>query len=222
MNTEQPAFQVQIVPVTPLQQNAALVWAAETKEAAVVDPGGDQDLLLRAAKELELNITAIWLTHGHIDHVGAATAMKEALGCPIIGPHQDDQFLLDGVEMQAAQFGLVGAKNVQPDRYLSEGDSVELSRIKFDVLHCPGHSPGHIVFVRPDDHFAIVGDVLFRGSIGRTDLPGGNHEQLIRSVVEKLWPLGNETQFICGHGPGSTFGQERMDNAFVSDHALGT
>lgn len=213
-----PPFQVQIVPVTPLQQNAALVWATETKTAAVIDPGGDQDLLLRTAQNLGLNLTAIWLTHGHIDHVGAASAIQQALGIPIIGPHQDDQFLLDSVELQAAQFGLFGAKNVRPDRYLSEGDSVELSGIQFEVLHCPGHSPGHVVFARPEDRFAIVGDVLFRGSIGRTDLPGGNYEQLIRSIVEKLWPLGNDTQFICGHGPGSTFGQERLDNAFVADH----
>ncbi len=216
----QNEFQIQVIPVTPLQQNASVIWSTETKQAAVVDPGGDLDRLIDVAEELQVDITAIWLTHGHIDHIGAATALKEHFGCPIIGPHKDDQFLLDQAEMQGKKYGIENAKNVQPDRYLKAGDTVELAGIEFGVLHCPGHSPGHIVLHRVESQFAFVGDVLFRGSIGRTDLPGGNHEQLIQSITQKLWPLGNEIQFLPGHGPGSTFGQERIDNAFVADHVL--
>jgi hydroxyacylglutathione hydrolase len=224
--TESPAptadFQIQVIPVTPLQQNASLIWSTETKEAAFVDPGGDLDRLLAAAEDLQVDVKAIWLTHGHIDHVGAATAVKNHFDCPIIGPHRDDQFLLDIAETQGLKYGMTEAQNVQPDRYLKEGDTIGIAGIEFGVLHCPGHSPGHLVFHRCEDDFAFVGDVLFRGSIGRTDLPGGNHQQLIDSVTQKLWPLGNQMRFLCGHGPGSTFGQERRDNAFVSDDALGT
>jgi len=215
-------FQIQVIPVTPLQQNASLIWSTETKEAVFVDPGGDFDRLIGAAEELQVNVTSIWLTHGHIDHVGAAMAIKKRFGCPIIGPHQDDKFLLDAAETQGSKYGIVGAENVQPDRYLDEGDTIELAGIEFDVLHCPGHSPGHVVFHQRENELAFVGDVLFRGSIGRTDLPRGNHEQLINSITKKLWPLGDRIRFLPGHGPGSTFAQERLDNAFVADHLLGT
>jgi glyoxylase-like metal-dependent hydrolase (beta-lactamase superfamily II) len=216
-----PEFQIAVIPVTPFEQNASLIWSTATREAAVVDPGGDMDRLLAAIDQQQLRVTAIWLTHGHIDHVGAATALQKKLSCPIIGPHRDDQFLLDAVEMQAEQYGIAEGLNVKPDRFLVEGDQISLAGIDFDVLHCPGHSPGHVVFYRREAKFAFVGDVLFHGSIGRTDLPGGDYDQLIRSITEKLWPLGNDTQFLPGHGPGSTFGQERQNNAFVSDRALG-
>ncbi len=214
-------FQIRVIPVTPLQQNASLIWSTETSEAALIDPGGDFDRLLDAASNLQVEITAIWLTHGHIDHVGAATAIKNQLGCPIIGPHHDDQFLLDSAKSQGQKYGIAEAENVQSDRLLQDGDTIELAGIEFGVLHCPGHSPGHVVFHRREDDFAFVGDVLFRGSIGRTDLPGGDHGQLIDSITTKLWPLGKQMQFLPGHGPGSTFGQERIDNAFVADHVLG-
>jgi glyoxylase-like metal-dependent hydrolase (beta-lactamase superfamily II) len=223
-DTQTPAteFQIQVIPVTPLQQNASIIWSTKTKQAALVDPGGDRDRLIDAAKELQVDITAIWLTHGHIDHIGAATALKDHFGCPIIGPHKDDQFLLDHAETQGMKYGITEAQNVQPDRFLEEGDTIEVAGIEFSVLHCPGHSPGHVVFHRQEAQFAFVGDVLFRGSIGRTDLPGGNFDQLIESITQKLWPLGNDMQFLPGHGPGSTFGQERLDNGFVSDQVLGT
>lgn len=218
----EPGFKIQVIPVTPLQQNASIIWSTDTNEAALVDPGGDFDVLTSAVKELQVNVTTIWLTHGHIDHIGAATALKNEYNCPIIGPHKDDEFLLANAQMQGRKYGIDDALNVEPDRYLEEGDTIELAGIVFDVYHCPGHSPGHVIFHQKDSGFAFVGDVLFRGSIGRTDLPGGDHQQLIQSVVQKLWPLGNDVQFLPGHGPGSTFGQERQDNGFVSDHALGT
>ena len=164
-------FQIQVIPVTPLQQNASIIWSTETKEAALVDPGGDMDRLIDATKELEVDVQAIWLTHGHIDHVGAATALKEHFDCPIIGPHEDDEFLLEHAETQGKKYGITSARNVQPDQYLNEGDTIALAGIEFDVLHCPGHSPGHVVFHRKAANFAFVGDVLFRGSIGRTDCP---------------------------------------------------
>ncbi len=216
----EPKFKLKVIPVTPLQQNASIVWSTEMMKAVVVDPGGDVDVLLDATVKLGVDVEAIWLTHGHIDHVGGATELKERLDCPIVGPHKADKFLLDGVEIIGQNYGIVGARNVQPDRWLSEGDTVELSGIEFEVLHCPGHSPGHIVFFQREAEFILIGDVLFRGSIGRTDLPGGDHEQLIRSITDKLWPLGNQVQFLPGHGPGSTLGQERIDNAFVADHVL--
>ena len=219
---QEPGFMIQVIPVTPLQQNASIIWSTDTKEAALVDPGGDFDVLTAAVKELQVKITAIWLTHGHIDHIGAATALKNEFNCPIIGPHKDDEFLLANAQKQGMKYGINDALDVEPDRYLEEGDTIELAGIEFDVYHCPGHSPGHVIFHQKETDFAFVGDVLFRGSIGRTDLPGGNHEQLIQSVVQKLWPLGNDVQFLPGHGSGSTFGQERQDNGFVSDHALGT
>ena len=217
----QPEFQIRVIPVTSLQQNASLIWSTATMECALVDPGGEIDQLMAAADELKVKIVAVWLTHGHIDHVGAATAVKERTGCPIIGPHKADQWLLDEVETQSVQYGIAEGKNVCPDRFLEEGDTVELSGLEFRVLHCPGHSPGHIVLYHQAAQFAFVGDVLFRGSIGRTDLPRGDHAQLIRSVTDKLWPLGEQIRFIPGHGPSSTFGQERLDNAFVADHVLG-
>lgn len=217
----QPRFQICILPVTPLQQNSSIIWSTKTREAAIVDPGGEADRIVSAVEELEVNVTAVWLTHGHVDHAGAAGLIHQRFDVPIVGPNPKDQFLLDAIEANGGKYGIEGAQNVIPDRYLSEGDSVELSGIGFDVYECPGHTPGHIVLVQPDDAFAFVGDVLFRGSVGRSDFPYSSHEDLINSIVYKLWPLGKEMRFLPGHGPMSTFGQERIDNAFVADSVLG-
>jgi glyoxylase-like metal-dependent hydrolase (beta-lactamase superfamily II) len=217
----QPRFQVCIVPVTPLQQNSSIIWSTQTSEAAIVDPGGEADRLISVVAELGVKVTAVWLTHGHIDHVGAAGPIQKHFDVPIVGPHARDQFLLDAIEASSGRYGIEGATNITPDRYLSEGDKVELSGIEFDVYECPGHTPGHIVLVQPEEAFAFVGDVLFRGSVGRSDFPYSNHDDLIHSIVHKLWPLGNQIRFLPGHGPMSTFGQERIDNAFVADSVLG-
>ncbi len=215
-----PRFQVRIIPVTPLQQNSSIIWSTETREAAIVDPGGDAALLIASVKELNVNVVAVWLTHGHVDHAGAAGLIKNEFGVPIIGPHEKDQFLLDQLEANCGKYGIEGGMNVTPDRYLHEGDKLALAGIEFDVYECPGHTPGHIVLVQPEDSFAFVGDVLFRGSVGRTDFPYGSHQDLIDSIVQKLWPLGEQIHFLPGHGPMSTFGQERRDNAFVADARL--
>ncbi len=206
-----------IIPVTAFQQNCTILFDSETKAGVVVDPGGDIDRITETVRENGLAIEAIWLTHGHIDHAGGAMDLKEALGgIPIIGSHKDDLPLLQGLEKQASMFGMDGAvRNVTPDRWLADGDTVSFGEHVFEVLHCPGHAPGHMVFYNRAAGFAHVGDVLFRGSIGRTDLPGGNHAQLIASIREKLLPLGDDIGFICGHGPGGNFGQERKTNPFL-------
>lgn len=216
----QPKLQLKVIPVTPLQQNASLLWSAESKQAVIVDPGGDFDLIKENVEEAGLKVVAIWLTHGHIDHVGAAMACKDHFECPIVGPHPDDQFLLEAAERQAAKYDIAGARDVTTDQWLHEGDSVELNGVRFDILHCPGHSPGSVVFIQPEMKFAFVGDVLFNGSIGRTDLPGGNHEQLLASIRDKLWPLDGDIQFLPGHGQDSTFRQEKQSNPFVAEHLL--
>jgi len=210
-------LQIAIVPVTAFQQNCTLMWDAETKNGVVVDPGGDLETIEDAIKEYGINVQAIWLTHGHIDHAGAAMDLKESLSVDIVGPQKDDLPLLTALEQQAAMFGLEGAvRNVTPDRWLSEGETVSFDDHSFDVFHCPGHAPGHVVFHNAAMKFAHVGDVLFNGSIGRTDLPGGNHEALIASIKEKLMLWPDDTQFICGHGPASTIGQERTNNPFLN------
>ncbi|MCA8903134.1 MAG: MBL fold metallo-hydrolase [Hyphomonas sp.] len=211
---------IRIIPVTPLQQNTSLIWATDTMEGVFVDPGGEVDRLMAAAEHFGVKIVAVWLTHGHLDHAGAATAVSERTGCPIIGPHHDDQWLLDEIEAQGAKYGIKDGKNVKPDRYLKDGDVLDLSGHPFHVVHTPGHTPGHVVIYSKEGHLAFVGDVLFRGSIGRTDFPRGNHAQLIDSIVQKLWPLGGDMRFVPGHGPMSTFGQERIDNPFVADHVV--
>lgn len=213
-------FQIVVIPVTPLQQNCSILFSETTHKAVVIDPGGDVDRIQSFLSERNLEVEAIWLTHGHIDHVGGVGQLQEQLKCPILGPHADDQFLLDMVEQQGEHYGVQGGRNFTPDKYLDDGDQLEFGETTFNVYHCPGHSPGHVIFHAAAKKFAFVGDVLFQGSIGRTDLPGGNFEQLIQSVVEKLWPLGSETQFLPGHGPGSTFGQERQSNGFVADSVL--
>ncbi|MDR2852757.1 MAG: MBL fold metallo-hydrolase [Burkholderiaceae bacterium] len=213
-------FRYQIIPVTAFAQNCSLLWddaASAPHEAAVIDPGGDLDRVLAQAKRLDLKIAQIWLTHGHIDHVGAAGALSRQLRIPIIGPHQGDANLIATLPWQGAMFGLPSAEIFTPARWLVDGDTVELAGQAIVVRHCPGHTPGHVVFHVPQIERAFVGDVLFAGSIGRTDLPGGNHQQLIDSITTRLWPMGDATVFIPGHGPESTLGQERRNNPFVRE-----
>lgn len=209
-------LQIAVVPVTPFQQNCALIWDKESKNGVVVDPGGDIGSILSAIDETGINVERILITHGHIDHVGAAMELKEQLGVKIIGPHRDDEEMCARIEDQAEMFGVGGQyRNVTPDQWLEEGDTVDVGGFEFEVLHCPGHAPGHVVFFCKEISFIHVGDVLFAGSVGRTDLPGGNHEDLIQSIKSKLLPLGDDVQFICGHGPGSTIGKERVSNPFL-------
>lgn len=203
-----------IVTVTPFAQNCALLWDSDTMEGAVVDPGGDLDRVRAAIGETGISVKKILLTHGHIDHAGGAAELKAALQIPIEGPHAADKFLLDELEAQGRAYEMP-ARNVTPDRWLAEGDTVEAAGATFDILHCPGHSPGSVVYVNKARKFAIVGDVLFRGSIGRTDLPRGDHDSLISAIKTKLFPLGDAFAFICGHGPGSTIGLERRSNPFL-------
>ena len=204
-----------IVPVTLFQQNCTLVWNEADQRGAIVDPGGDLALIEKAIDKAKVKVERILLTHGHVDHVGAAADLRKKLGMPIEGPHRADQFLLDRVVESGRTFGLSGMRNVTPDRWLEEGDQVQIGDLVLEVLHCPGHSPGSIVFFNPAQRFALVGDVLFQGSIGRTDLPGGDYDTLIRSIKGKLLPLGDDVVFVCGHGPTSTFGQERATNPFL-------
>jgi len=182
----------------------------------VIDPGGDVPKILDAIKQTGVTVEKIWLTHGHIDHVGGAADLRDALKVPIEGPHQADKFLLDNVVESGARFGMTGVRNFAPDRWLEEGETVSIGDLKFDIFHCPGHSPGSVVFFNKDLRFAHVGDVLFAGSVGRTDLPGGSHATLINSILTKLLPLGDDVGFICGHGAGSSIGQERMTNPFIT------
>jgi glyoxylase-like metal-dependent hydrolase (beta-lactamase superfamily II) len=204
-----------IIPVTPFQQNCTLLWNDQTKKGAVIDPGGDLDRIRQAITEMGVTVEKIILTHGHIDHAGGAAQLKEDLGVPIEGPHEADRFLLDRLAETGQGYGIMDARAVTPDRWLNEGDTVTIGDLALDVLHCPGHSPGSVVFVSPTQRFAIVGDVLFQGSVGRTDLPGGDGKALIRAINEKLLPLGDDVAFICGHGPTSTIGQERQTNPFL-------
>ena len=210
-----PGFKIGIIPVTAFQQNCALIWEEDSREAAIVDPGGDAPRILDAIAELGLKPSKILLTHGHLDHVGAAAELREALGIPVIGPDARDQFLMDGVETQAAQYGFKGMRNVTPDQYLAEGDTVSLGALRFDVLHCPGHSPGSVVFIEKAQRFAVLGDVLFQGSVGRTDFPYGDGAALVDAIKIKLLPLGDDISFLCGHGPGSSLGAERRTNPFL-------
>lgn len=204
-----------IIPVTPFQQNCTLLWNDRTKKGAVIDPGGDLDRIRQAIAETGVTIEKILLTHGHIDHAGGAAELKEELGVPVEGPHEADRFLLDHLPEAGRGYGITGVRAVTPDRWLQEGDTVTVGDLTLDVLHCPGHSPGSVVFVAGPQRFAIVGDVLFQGSVGRTDLPGGDGKALIRSINAKLLPLGDDVAFICGHGPTSTIGEERQTNPFL-------
>ena len=206
-------------PVTPFAQNAPIIFCSETNKCAFVDPGGDADLLLQIAKENNLIPEKILLTHGHADHAGAAMEIAQILNIKIEGPHKEDKFLLDSLQSQGEMFGMQ-ARNCMPDKWLEDGDTVTVGNSVLDVIFTPGHTPGHVIFFSNESNLALVGDVLFRGSIGRTDLPRGNHQDLIDSISKKLWPLGNDVEFVCGHGPNSTFGNERASNPFVSDAAL--
>ncbi|MFT3778542.1 MAG: MBL fold metallo-hydrolase [Ottowia sp.] len=205
----------QTVPVTPFQQNCSIVWCGATRQAAVIDPGGELPRIEAAARELGVELAQIWLTHAHIDHAGGAGELARRLGLPIVGPHPGDQFWIDGLAEQSRMFGFPAAEPFTPARWLADGDTVTVGRETLAVRHCPGHTPGHVVFHAPGAKRAFVGDVLFAGSIGRTDFPGGNHAQLIASIRERLWPMGDDTVFIPGHGPESSFGAERRFNPFV-------
>src|ERR1700722_247353 len=216
-----PRLRGTIVPVTPFHQNCAILWDDTTRVGMVVDPGGDVDRILTAIDQTGAQIERIVLTHGHLDHAGGATALRDALRArtgggeiPIEGPDQRDDFLLNGIAEQAAAYGF-DASNVKPDRWMTDGDVLMLGPHRFDVLHCPGHTPGHLVFVNQAARFALVGDVLFQGSVGRTDFPYGDHAALISAIKTKLLPLGDDLTFICGHGPGSTIGAEKANNPFL-------
>ncbi|CAZ86808.1 putative metal-binding hydrolase [Thiomonas arsenitoxydans] len=204
-----------ILPVTAFAQNTCLVWDDATQEAVFTDPGGEVDRLLQAVVEAGVTLRAVWLTHAHIDHAGAAAEVAQRAGVPIIGPHPGDQFWIDALPQQAQRFGFPPAKTFTPDRWLADGDTLQLGSLPFTVRHCPGHTPGHVVFHQPEARRCWVGDVLFAGSIGRTDFPGGNHQQLLDSITGKLWPMGDDTVFIPGHGPESTFGEQRRSNPYV-------
>lgn len=208
-----------IIPVTPFQQNCSLLWCEETMEGAVVDPGGDLSTIKAAAGQLGVSIVKILLTHGHIDHAGGTAELAASLRIPIEGPQQEERFWIDQLPQQGQMFGLGTAAAFTPDRWLEDGDTVSFGNITLNVLHCPGHTPGHVVFFHEPSKLAIVGDVLFQGSIGRTDFPRGSHPALINSIRGKLWPLGDDVAFISGHGPMSTFGDERRSNPFVADGA---
>jgi hydroxyacylglutathione hydrolase len=205
-----------IVPVTPFEQNCTIIWCEATRKAVVIDPGGDVPRIKDAIEKTGVSVEKIWLTHGHIDHVGGAAELRDALKVPIEGPHMADKFLLDNVVSSGARFGMTGVRDFAPDRWLDEGDRVNIGELTFDILHCPGHSPGSVVYFNTELRFAHVGDVLFNGSVGRTDLPGGDHATLIASIKQKLLPLGDDVGFICGHGAGSSLGQERITNPFLT------
>ncbi len=211
------AMKYQIIPVTPFAQNCSLLWCEKSMRGAVVDPGGDAARILRAVEAQGVKLEKILVTHGHIDHAGAVADLAERLSLPIEGPQREDQFWIDGMPGQSRMFGLADARAFTPDRWLEQGDTVRFGEVEMDVLHCPGHTPGHVVFFSQADRLAIVGDVLFQGSIGRTDFPKGDYDTLISSIRERLWPLGDDVAFLPGHGPMSTFGAERRSNPFCGD-----
>jgi len=215
----EPPLRLGIVPVTPLQQNCSLIWCTKTMRGAFVDPGGDLPKLREAVRQTGVTIEKILLTHGHIDHCGSAGIFAEELGVEIEGPHQDDIFWISRLAEDGQRYGVDG-KPFEPARWLVEGDTVTVGELTLNVRHCPGHTPGHVVFHHPESKLAIVGDVLFQGSMGRTDFPRGNHQQLLDSITQRLWPMGGETAFVPGHGPMSTFAHERATNPFVGDRVL--
>jgi hydroxyacylglutathione hydrolase len=215
----EPSLKAAIVPVTPLQQNCTLLWCTATMRGAFVDPGGDLPQLQAAAEAAGVTIEKILLTHGHIDHCGSAGVLAEELGVPIEGPHEADRYWIDRLAEDGARYGIVG-RPFEPSRWLGDGDQVTVGELTFDVRHCPGHTPGHVVFHHPESKLAMVGDVLFKGSVGRWDFPHGDQQQLIQSITKRLWPMGGETAFVPGHGPMSTFAYERATNPYVGDAQL--
>ena len=208
-------LQAGVIPVTPFQQNCTVFFDDETKDGVIVDPGGDVDVILKVLEQNGISLKAIWLTHGHLDHAGGATELAQALSIPIIGPHEGDKPLLDALPEQGLRFDILGMKAVVPTRWLNEGDTVLLGDLSFAVAHVPGHSPGHVTFFQKDLRFLLAGDTVFAGSIGRTDFPYGDHEALITGIKTKLLPLGDDVQFLPGHGPASTLGEERQNNPFL-------
>jgi glyoxylase-like metal-dependent hydrolase (beta-lactamase superfamily II) len=218
-----PDLKAAVLPVTQFQQNCAFLWDEGTKDALIIDPGGEVPRILAAIDQLGVRVTKILLTHGHIDHAGGAAELRDALATraapdpapPIEGPDPRDAFLLDALEDQAANYGFEGIRNVRPDRWLTEGEAITLGEHRFDVVHCPGHTPGHIVFINHAAHFAVLGDVLFQGSIGRTDFAYGDHAALLTAIRTKLLTLSDDFVFLCGHGPGSSIGAERVSNPFL-------
>jgi glyoxylase-like metal-dependent hydrolase (beta-lactamase superfamily II) len=206
-----------ILPVTSFMQNCSLLWCEASMEGAVIDPGGDIDQIVAAAEEAGIKLTKILITHAHIDHAGGAAELAARSNLPIEGPHREDQFLIDRLPYQSEQYGFPPAETFTPARWLEQGDRVQIGEVELEVQHCPGHTPGHVTFFHPASKLAFVGDVLFKGSIGRTDFPRGDYESLIRSIRERLWPLGSDVTFVPGHGPTSTFGEERRSNPFVAD-----
>lgn len=208
------ALRFQTVPVTIFQQNCTLLWCDETLRAAVVDPGGELPRILEAVERNGVTLEKILVTHGHIDHAGGVGALAEKLSLPVEGPHREDRFWIDGMPGQGQMYGFTDVRPFTPDRWLQQGDSVRFGNIEMQVLHCPGHTPGHVVFFHEPSRLALVGDVLFKGSIGRTDFPRGDFDTLIASIRNRLWPLGDDVRFISGHGPMSTFGEERLTNPY--------
>lgn len=213
-------LKAQIVPVTSFAQNCSIIWCDETMEGALVDPGGDVDKLLAQVDKLGIKLTKLILTHGHMDHAGGAADIAEKLNLPIIGPHKEDKFWLDQIEEHAAAYNMAGLRGCEPDTWLHDGDAIDVGNVKLEVYHTPGHTPGHVILFNRQYRVAFVGDVLFKGSIGRTDFPRGDTQTLLNAIQQKLWPLGDDVTFVPGHGPLSTFGEERRTNPFVADHIL--
>lgn len=210
-----PPLQIAIVPVTPFQQNCSILWCTATNKAAVIDPGGDLPRIRAALEETGVTVEKVLLTHGHVDHAAAAKDLADSLGVAIEGPHAADQFLIDDLPRNAAQYGFPPARSFTPERYLDEGDTVTVGDLSLDVLHVPGHTPGHVVFVHRPSNVAIVGDTLFQRSVGRTDFPYGDHDLLISGIVGKLVPLGDSVVCVPGHGALTSIGDERASNPFL-------